>query len=101
MGRNGAVDFSQGTPIRPNNLIIAESSGTNSLSASECQRKMKVADFEGDPDRLLPIAIVNHQERLAGRLQCQIPLGSDPQCLAGFDLNSGRKRDTNLAPAIR
>jgi len=46
--------------------------------AVECKRKMKIADFEGDTNRLLPITGVNHEKRFTGSLHRQIPVRSYP-----------------------
>src|ERR1700681_533036 len=62
---------------------------------------MEAANFESDPDGLFTIGAVNNEKGLAGSLHGQIPLGSNPQRLAGLHLNSCWKRDANLATGGR
>src|ERR1700694_248700 len=60
---------------------------------------MEVANSKSDPDGLFAIGAVNNEKGLAGSLHGQIPLGSDPQCLAGLDLNTRGKRNADLTAA--
>src|SRR5882672_6359461 len=60
------------------------------------ERKMKIADLEGDANRLLPISGLNHKKQFICGFHRQVPVRPNPQRLARLDLDSGGKGDTDF-----